>query len=161
MSELDQTKTSSSKKALYWLIALVLAAILLYFSLRGIDWAEVWRIVSRANLWYVFLALAVATFSLFLRAYRWRILLRAQAPVPVSTAFWATSAGYFGNNFLPARAGELVRTYMVARRSSLEKAFVLTTALLERVVDALALVTISAVVLLMNPDAPGWIGHAA
>src|SRR3954447_19697640 len=161
MSELDETKTSSSKKALYWLIALALAAILLYFSLRGIDWPEVWRIVSRANLWYVFLALAVATFSLFLRAYRWRILLRAQAPVPVSTAFWATSAGYFGNNFLPARAGELVRTMMVSSAAGLGKTFVLTTALTERLADAIALVLISSVVLLTLPIRPGWFDRAS
>src|SRR3954471_10970876 len=125
MSDLNQTKTSSGKKAIYWLIALVLAGILLYFSLRGINWAEVWRIVSRAYLPYVLLALLISTFSLFLRAFRWRILLQAQAPVPVSTAFWATSAGYFGNNFLPARAGELVRTMMVSSATGLGKIFFL------------------------------------
>src|SRR3954447_5588797 len=161
MSELDETKTSSSKKALYWLIALALAAILLYFSLRGIDWPEVWRIVSRANLWYVLLALLISTFSLFLRAVRWRILLQAQAPVPVSTAFWATSAGYFGNNFLPARAGELVRTMMVSSATGLGKTFVLTTALTERLADAIALVLISSIVLLTLPFRPGWFDNAA
>src|SRR3954469_12860743 len=145
----------------YWLIALVLAASLLYFSLRGIDWAEVWQIVSRANLWYVFLALLISTFSLFLRAYRWRILLQAQAPVPVSTAFWATSAGYFGNNFLPARAGELVRTMMVSSATGLSKTFVLTTALTERLADAIALVLISSIVLLTLPFRPGWFDNAA
>jgi len=161
MSEVDGTKTSSSKKGLYWLIALVLAGILLYFSLRGIDWAEVWRIVSRAYVPYIFLALLIATFSLFLRAYRWRILLQAQAPVPVSTAFWATSAGYFGNNFLPARAGELVRTMMVSSATGLGKTFVLTTALTERLADAIALVLISSIVLLTLPFRPGWFDNAA
>src|SRR4051812_16358842 len=63
MSNLNQTKTSSGNKAIYWLIALVLAGILLYFSLRGIDWPEVWRIVSRAYLPYVLLALLISTFS--------------------------------------------------------------------------------------------------
>ena len=52
--------------------------------------------------------------TLFLRAMRWRILLRAEADVSVGAAFWATSAGYFGNSFLPARAGELVRTHQPA-----------------------------------------------
>ncbi|MFL6451422.1 MAG: lysylphosphatidylglycerol synthase transmembrane domain-containing protein [Bryobacteraceae bacterium] len=161
MSELQETKTSSSKKGLYWLIALVLAAVLLYFSLRGIDWAEVWQIVSRAKIAYVFLALFISTFSLFLRAFRWRILLQAQAPVPVNTAFWATSAGYFGNNFLPARAGELVRTMMVSSATGLSKTFVLTTALTERLADAIALVLISSVVLLTLPFRPGWFDNAA
>jgi uncharacterized protein (TIRG00374 family) len=161
MSELEETKTSSGRKALYWLIALVLAGILLYFSLRGIEWAEVWRIVSRANLWYVLLALLLASFSLFLRAFRWRILLQAQSPVPMSTAFWATSAGYFGNNFLPARAGELVRTMMVSSATGLGKTFVLTTALTERLADAIALVLISSIVLLTLPFRPGWFDNAA
>lgn len=161
MSELEEKKSSSSKKAVYWLIALILAATLLYFSLRGIEWAEVWRIVSRANLWYIALALSVSTVSLFLRAYRWRILLQAQAPVRVSTAFWATSAGYFGNNFLPARAGELVRTMMVSSATGLGKTFVLTTALTERLADAIALVLISSIVLLTLPFRPGWFDSAA
>src|SRR3954453_4877467 len=161
MSELEETKTASSKKALYWLIALILAGILLYFSLRGIEWAEVWRIVSRAYLPFVFLALLVSTLSLFLRAFRWRILLQAQARVPVSTAFWATSAGYFGNNFLPARAGELVRTMMVSSATGLGKTFVLTTALTERLADAIALVLISSIVLLTLPFRPGWFDNAA
>ncbi len=52
------------------------------------------------------------------------------------TAFWATAAGYFGNNFLPARAGELVRTFMISSRSGLGNAYVLATALSERVADA-------------------------
>src|SRR3954453_16988201 len=161
MSELGEPKKTSSKKALYWLIALALAGVLLYFSLRGIEWAEVWRIVSRAYLPYIFLALLIATFSLFVRAYRWRILLQTQGSVPVSTAFWATSAGYFGNNFLPARAGELVRTMMVSSETGLGKTFVLTTALTERLADAIALVLISSIVLLTLPFRPGWFDNAA
>ncbi len=154
-------KNLQARKLLYWLIALALAGVLLYFSLRGIEWAEVWRIVSKAYLPYIFFALVISTFSLFLRAYRWRILLQTQGPVRVSTAFWATSAGYFGNNFLPARAGELVRTMMVSSETGLGKTFVLTTALTERLADAIALVLISSIVLLTLPFRPGWFDNAA
>ncbi len=101
------------------------------------------------------------TATLFLRAFRWRILLTAEGQVDVSTAFWATSAGYFGNNFLPARAGELVRTFMISSRCGLNSAYVLATALSERVADAIALVVISSLVLLMLPAQPGWLASAA
>lgn len=161
MTEAVEAKKRSRSNLPYWLIAFALAAVLLYFSLRGIDWKEVFRVVSGANLWYVCLALLLFTFSLFVRAYRWRILLQTQASVPVSTAFWATSAGYFGNNFLPARAGELVRTMMVSSATGLGKTFVLTTALTERLADAIALVLISSVVLLTLPFRPGWFDNAA
>lgn len=151
----------SRSRLAYWLIALVLAGVFLYYSLRGIEWGQVWVILSRANLKYVALCLGIASFSLFVRALRWRILLRARASVAVSTAFWATAAGYFGNNFLPARAGELVRTMMISTRSGLSKTFVLTTALSERMSDAIALVLISSVVLLTLRVRPGWFGSAA
>src|SRR4029077_191859 len=99
--------------------------------------------------------------TLSLRALRWRILLTAKGPVHVMDAFWATAAGYFGNNFLPARAGELVRTYMIGSCSGLEKSYVLATALSERVADAITLVVISSVVLMFLPAQPGWLAGAA
>ena len=145
----------------YWLVALLLAGILLYSSLRGIDWAQVWQVLSRADLRLVALALLVATISLFLRAYRWRILLLSQGSVSIGSAFWATAAGYFGNNFLPARAGEVVRTMMVSSSTGLGRMFVLTTALTERLADAITLVLISSVVLLTLPVKPGWFDRAA
>ncbi len=141
--------------------AIVLAAILLYFSLRGIEWGRVGQILSHAKVPYVLACCAIFSTALFIRAYRWRILLQAEGEISVSLAFWATSAGYFGNNFLPARAGEVVRTLMISSRSTLSKTFVLTTALCERLADAIALVTISALILLTIPFRPGWLASAA
>jgi glycosyltransferase 2 family protein len=151
----------SRSKFLHWAIALGLAGVLLYYSLRGIDWHQVWSILETTRLNYVGLMLIVTTGSLFLRAVRWRVLLQAGGPVHMSTAFWATCAGYFGNNFLPARAGELVRTIMVDSEAGLGRTFVLTTALSERMVDAITLVFISSLVLLTLSVRPGWYATAA
>ena len=74
--------------------------------------------------------------------------------------FWATAAGYFGNNFLPARAGELVRTFMISSKSGLEASYVLATALSERLADVVALVSISAAVVLTLPAPPRWLAGA-
>lgn len=151
----------SKPKAMMFGLALLMAATLLYFSLRGIEWSEVGRVVAGASLLRLAAAAAIVSAALFLRAYRWRILLTAEGKVPVGNAFWATAAGYFGNNFLPARAGELVRTFLISSRCGLNPAYVLATALSERVADAIALVVISSVVLLTLPEQPGWLAHAA
>jgi glycosyltransferase 2 family protein len=142
-------------------IATLLAAVLLYYSLRGIEWRQVGRLVAGANPALLALTAAIGTTTLFLRAVRWRILLNAEGTVGVSAAFWATAAGLFGNNFLPARAGELVRTYMISSQSGLGNAYVLATALSERIADAIVLVVISAIVLLALPSPPGWLAGAA
>jgi hypothetical protein len=150
-----------AKRIGYWLAALLLAGVLLYYSLRGIQWHAVWLVLARANVRFLIVAICVSTTALFLRALRWRVLLRAAAPVSVSDAFWATSAGYFGNNFLPARAGEVVRSLMISSRWGISRTFVLTTALSERVCDAIVLVVIASIVLLALPVKPGWFQHAA
>lgn len=142
-------------------IGAVLAAALLYFSLRGIDWNIVGHAIASADPLRLTITALLGTSTLFLRAVRWRVLLNAEGNVTLPTAFWATSAGYFGNNFLPARGGELVRTLMISSRHTLDTAYVLATALSERVADAIALVGISAVMLLVLPAQPGWLRSAA
>ncbi len=146
---------------LYWTIALVFASVLLYFSLRGIHWGEVWQTLLHANAGYVALSALLATVTLFLRSLRWRVLLSASTEVSVSTVFWAYAAGYFSNNFLPARAGEVIRSLMISSATGLSRTFVLTTALSERMCDAISLILISSIVLLTLPYKPGWFAHAA
>jgi uncharacterized membrane protein YbhN (UPF0104 family) len=161
MAEPKETLETPRPRAIYWVVSLGLAGVFLYYSLRGIDWGSVGTTLRTARPGVVILAGAIMSTTLFLRSFRWRVLLSSQQQVSVPLAFWATAAGYLGNNVLPARAGEVVRTLMISRRSGMSKAFVLTTALSERVVDAIALVTISAVVLLTLPTQSGWLAHAA
>ena len=152
---------SLRKRLAYWAVALGVAVPLLYASLRGISWPDVWALISRAAPGLLAASFAVASGCLFLRALRWRVLLSASARVHLTTVFAATAVGYCGNLFLPARAGELVRTLMVSRSTGLSKAFVLTTALCERLSDAMALVLISSFALLELPLKPGWLRNAA
>jgi glycosyltransferase 2 family protein len=161
MPEPQADSATPRPHAIYWIASLALAGVLLYYSLRGIEWDRVWSLVKGAHWEGVALSLSIMTVTLFLRAIRWRILLSAEKQVSVSLAFWATSAGYLGNNLLPARAGEVVRTMMVSARSGISRAFVLTTALSERVADAIVLITISGVTLITLPEKPGWLADAA
>jgi uncharacterized protein (TIRG00374 family) len=139
-----------------WTLSLLLAGVLLYFSVRGVDWARVWRTIAAAQWRYLTAAVAINTFSFFVRSLRWRILLNTGTRLSVGTVFWANMAGYLGNNFLPARAGELIRTVLISNRSSLSKTYVLTTALGERLMDVIALVLWSSLVLMgVNPK-PRW-----
>ena len=104
-----------------WILALPLAAFLLYWSLRGVDWKTVWGTLAGARWEFIAAAALFTCLSFFLRSLRWRILLNAEENLSVSAVFCATMAGYLGNAFLPARAGELVRTLVVSGRSSLDR----------------------------------------
>src|SRR5260370_37664507 len=85
-------------------LAALLAAGLLYYSLRGIEWRQIARIAAGASPGRVVVAAALGTAAIFLRAWRWRLPLHAEGAGGVGTAFWATPARYIAHNFPPARA---------------------------------------------------------
>jgi uncharacterized protein (TIRG00374 family) len=140
-----------------WIFSLFLAAGLMYFAVRGVEWRRVWEAITHVRWELIVAGSLMACGSYFLRALRWRILLNAEGRFSVGTVFSANMAGYLGNNFLPARAGELVRTWIISSQSSLSKPYVLTTALAERMVDAVVLVAWGSVVLLGIEPKPKWL----
>ena len=144
------------RRVLYWTVSILVSGVLLYGALRGVDWGRVGNIIAHADLRFIAAGLALACFSFFVRAMRWRILLNAEGRLGVATVFWANMAGYLGNCFLPARAGEVVRSVLIGRQSGLSKTYALTTALSERMMDAIALVLASAIALLGVRPKPAW-----
>jgi uncharacterized membrane protein YbhN (UPF0104 family) len=80
---------------------------------------------------------AVATLC---RGERWHRLLHHTSIHPKRIDSYAiTTVGYAGNNVLPARAGEALRTFLVAGRVDASKREVLGTIIAERVLDAAVL----------------------
>ncbi len=158
-------QTESAKpgrgRLLYWLVAFPIAGILLFFSLRGIEWVRIREVLAGANFLLIALAAMIASGNMLMRSLRWRVLLLAETRVAPSTTFWATAMGYFGNNILPARAGEFIRMYLVSSSAKVSKTFVMTTVLLERAADAIALVACTALVLLTLKSVPEWLTKAS
>ena len=135
-----------------WLLgfSLALAAVLLYVTLRGLDWAAFWATVRNGHYVFLLLVLPIASINYFVRAFRWSIFVRSQGHVPILSVFWANMVGYMGNSYLPARAGELLRSAYLGTQTGLGTSFVLATALTERLMDVVALVVIGSLSLLMQ-----------
>jgi len=142
-----------------WPIVIGLSGFLLYLALRGVEWRRVGSIVAHCRLTYLLLACSCGTLSYLVRAMRWRILLSAKEKLSYTTVLWASSAGYLANNYLPARAGELVRTAMISSRSRLSKTYVFTTAMTERVIEFVILVLMASLLSLTLPHRPEWMGR--
>ncbi|MCU0497555.1 MAG: flippase-like domain-containing protein [Anaerolineae bacterium] len=135
-------------------LTVLLAVVLLYLALRDVNWPEMLETVQQGRIEYLFLAFCTMTFSYFLRALRWRTLLTAEKPLHPLTAFWGTCIGYLGNYFLPARAGEFIRSGLIAQRTGINLLYVIATALTERIVDAALLVMIVIGLLPLLPAMP-------
>ena len=90
-------------------------------------------------------ALGVYALATVGRGERWHRLLREGSTRLRRRDSWSmTVVGYMGNNVLPARAGEALRTYLAASRGGGSKREVLGTIVAERVLDAVVLAVLFA-----------------
>jgi uncharacterized protein (TIRG00374 family) len=141
-----------SKKRSLWIsaISFLLAAILLFFALRGIDWAGFVNTIRTGQYEILLLVIPIGSLNYFFRAFRWKVLLHANNKLSTITVFWANMVGYLGNAFLPARTGEILRSAYLGKESQLGISYVLATALVERVIDMLALILIGSLSLVQQ-----------
>ena len=95
----------------------------------------------------------VATASTYvLRALRWVYLLQPIGPTRFSVAFRTTVIGFAANSVLPARVGEVLRPYLLARRENLPVTATFATIILERLLDLVTvLLLFGAFVLFFDP----------
>ncbi|HEY7622152.1 MAG TPA: lysylphosphatidylglycerol synthase transmembrane domain-containing protein [Solirubrobacteraceae bacterium] len=91
-------------------------------------------------------ALGLYALATGLRGERWMRLLRhGGARLGRVDSYAITTVGYMGNNALPARAGDLMKAVLSSRRTGMPTADGFGTLVAERVLDALALVLVFAV----------------
>jgi hypothetical protein len=125
-----------------------ITALALWFAFRDVSWPDLGEQLARAD-WLLLLgpSLPAYLWSIQLRAQRWRVLARGVAEVPTSAAFRATAVGFLVNNLVPLRVGELVRIWWLAREVRSSVPALLGTWMLERVIDALFLLGLAALVI--------------
>lgn len=150
-------------------LGLLVSAVCLYFVVRGVEWGEVVRHLSEIDLPLFLLSMLLMLAAYFLMTWRWRFLLdpldAPSLPAPdhprrsrysLPDLYGKMLTGYFFNAFFPARAGDLVRAYLLGRTTGLRKTTILATVVIEKAFDGIALLLMLLVGLVLLPSvAPG------
>jgi hypothetical protein len=153
---------STASSILNWkaVVGIAISAALLWWTFRGQDMGEVFAEIAAADPWLLLLATVLATVVFPIRAWRWRAILDpVQKGTTFSTRFAAVNIGFMGNNLLPARVGEFARAYAISRLERVPVVAALSTLVIERLLDALFLVTMLFAAMAL-PDFPAWPGDA-
>ena len=129
------SKLPKTLKYVFWA---VLAVVLLYFSFRGVDWKEFWKVLGQCKWFYVAMAMVAGVMSFFVRAVRWRLLMLPDEPgMKILDCYDGFAIGKLCDFAVP-HVGEFIRCgYVVTPRMSYDKA--LGTVVLERFWDILML----------------------
>jgi uncharacterized protein (TIRG00374 family) len=135
------------------LFGIVITIALLAWVLRDVSAAEVWHELRDADPIWLLAAVVLATFSMVLRAIRWRILLEPVEPdTSFSSRFGAVCIGFAVNNLLPARLGEITRAFAISRTEPIPVSASVASLVVERILDGVVL----ALFLFATISAPGF-----
>lgn len=132
------------KKTLQLIAGLALAAALLALSLKGVDLARVWQLTLASSPWLLFVSIVVGVYvHNLVRAWRWRIMLGPEKPrIGLYNLFSTTLIGYAASWALPFRVGEVLRPVLLAERERIRPSAAITTIVVERLLDGLAVVAL-------------------
>ncbi|MGH2604796.1 MAG: lysylphosphatidylglycerol synthase transmembrane domain-containing protein, partial [Dehalococcoidia bacterium] len=111
---------------------------------------EVWAETRRADPLALLLALAATGAAYVVRALRWQYLLAPIGATHFGTAFRTTVIGFAASALLPARAGEVIRPYLLAKREGLSATSAFATVILERLLDLLTVLMLFASFVLLG-----------
>src|SRR5258708_37955179 len=133
-------------------LVLILTAGLLAFFLSGVELGRVWEATRHADARLLVVGIFVTMLTYVLRAVRWQYLLAPIGPTRFSTAFRTTVMGFAASFLLPARPGEVLRPYLLARHEGLPPTAAFATAILERLLDLVTVLLLFGLfVLLFDP----------
>lgn len=141
-------------------VIVVLSVALLALFLRGAHLDVVWTEIREADAWLIALSCAITVLTMVLRALRWQYLLAPIGQTRFMPAFRTTTIGFAASAVLPARAGEVIRPYLLARQEGLSATATFATIIIERVLDAVTCVfLLASFVLLFDPGMDGADGR--
>jgi uncharacterized protein (TIRG00374 family) len=123
-------------------IVIGLAVGLIAIFLRNADLGRVWSAVAAARADFLALSVALTALTFVIRAERWQYLLGPLGPTTFRNVFRTTVIGFAASAVLPARAGEVIRPYLLARKEGLSAAATFATILVERVIDLVAVLVL-------------------
>jgi len=122
-------------------ISLIISLIFIILAFHNVDLGKVLNILGKVNLNYIVPVLLFYYLAFVLRVFRWKVILNG-TDIEVKALFKPLFKGYFFNCVLPARAGDVYRSYLLGKKEKISKLKVFASVIFERIVDGLTLVII-------------------
>ena len=130
------------------LFSFIVGMILVYYAIKDFNFNKFNVVIINADYTLICISSILLIFTVYLRAHRWKILLNNNCSL--NFMYKAQLVGYFGNNILPLRLGEVLKTIFVGEKYNLSKSEIFGSVVLERVLDMFATGIIIAIVCFLN-----------
>jgi glycosyltransferase 2 family protein len=133
----------------------------LYLAFRGIDLGKLEAALLQVHPRWLALAIGVSLLIMVFRTWRWQLELRPLAHIPFGRLWVVTAVAYFFINALPARLGEVVRPWLLSRRSAVSFSNVVGNLVIEKTMDSVVTLLYTLAGLAMVSSLPIWVRRGA
>jgi uncharacterized protein (TIRG00374 family) len=120
------------------LVSTLVPIALIAFAARNVDWTQAGAALGRSQPYYIVLALIVYYLTFPLRSWRWARLLReGGTELGWGDLLRILFLGWFVNSIVPAKLGDLYRSYLVKQRFGISLSRTVGVVVAERLLDLL------------------------
>jgi glycosyltransferase 2 family protein len=116
-------------------VGYLVAAVCLVWVFHDTNWKALTGNIAAINWWWVSLGVLFNVLSTFSQGYRWHLLLKPMGAIRIRRATQAVFSGFFINDILPLRVGEIARGYIVSVWLSKEFVSIIPSMALERLFE--------------------------
>ncbi len=142
-------------------LSLVVSALFLYLAFRNVPLADLGAAFGRFDARWLVPAFAISIVLQVFRAWRWQLELRPLIHIALAPLWVVTSVAYMAINVLPARMGEVVRPWLLSRRSPVSFSNVVGNLVVEKTMDSVVILFYILLGLLTTADLPVWVRRGA
>ncbi len=129
---------TDGKKLVTTAASIVLAAVLMYYLLSRAGFEKISASLAVLDYEWVLPAVGLYTFDMFIRAFRWKAVLRGNnIHISLWDSFLAYNLGNSLNIIIPAKIGDIARSYYLKKKHALPYSDTLPATFLDRVFDVL------------------------
>ena len=131
-----------------YIAGIAIGVFFLIFSFSNLDYAQIKSNIFEINYFYLFVSTIFLILTVYFRALRWKLLLKENITSKILFEFQFIC--YFGNNIFPLKFGEIIKTFLLSKKSNLSKSFIFGTVILEKFLDSLGMLMIAFMIFYYN-----------
>ena len=118
------------------ILSFAVSLICLYLAFRQVNFNDISTTLSQGKFLYVIYAFGITGLTFLIRSIRWNTLLGNPSSYTLHHFSSATHIGYFLNNILPLRAGDLVRAKLLSNHdTTIKMSYVIGSLVGEKIID--------------------------
>lgn len=122
------------------LVGICVSIVLIWLTLHQIDIKKSFELIAGVKYFVLIPGILVYIFTYIIRSVRYYYILLPLKKTKVLDNFPYTIIGFFANNIIPLRFGELIRAKITGERLRVSRSSVLATIVIERLFDVIIFV---------------------